>query len=79
MEASLRSDEDQATWYLPSTLLMPAIALLAYWVMRLTGRPLPEPRIALVAIPVLLRVFFVSATAAEVGWSGYVLDPVQDR
>jgi membrane protease YdiL (CAAX protease family) len=66
-------------WYLPSILLMPTIALLAYWVIRLTGRPLPEPRVAFVAIPVLFLVFFISAAAEEIGWSGCVLDPVQDR
>lgn len=45
-------------WYLPILLLMPVIMLLSYGVMRLIGRPLPEPQIPFPAIPL----FFLSCS-----------------
>jgi membrane protease YdiL (CAAX protease family) len=47
--------------------------------MRLLDRPLPDPTIQWPAAPVLLAVFFISALAEELGWSGYALDPLQRR
>ena len=41
--------------------------------------PLPEPRIAPGPAVVLLVAFFVTALGEEVGWSGYVLAPLQER
>jgi membrane protease YdiL (CAAX protease family) len=68
-----------AVWYLPTVLLMPAIAILAYGLMRLTKLPLPIPQSpgwpALVTVPT----FFVAALGEELGWSGYATDPLEDR
>jgi membrane protease YdiL (CAAX protease family) len=66
-------------WYLPIFCLMPAVMVLAYGWMRLTGSPLPNPHFPLLAIPVLFLVFLGFALAEELGWSGYALDPLQDR
>jgi membrane protease YdiL (CAAX protease family) len=68
-----------AIWYVPIVFLMPTIYLLSYGVMRLLGRPLPEPHIPLVTIPILISVFFVAAVGEEGGWMGYAVDPLQDR
>jgi len=60
-------------------VLMPAIMLLSYGVMRLMGLPLPQPYIPFLAIPTLFIVFFIGAVSEETGWMGYAVDPMQDR
>ena len=66
-------------WLLPVIFLMPAIALLSYGLMRLLELPLPQPEISYAAIPVYFVVLFILAVGEEAGWSGYALDPLQDR
>jgi membrane protease YdiL (CAAX protease family) len=66
-------------WYVPIILLMPLIMVLLYEVMLLLGRPLPEPHISFLLIPILFVVFFLPAACEEVGWTGYVTDPMQER
>lgn len=68
-----------ASWYLPIVLLVPAVLLLSYGVMIFSGRPLPEPDIPLSVVPVLVVAFLFAAACEEAGWSGYVLEPLQDR
>lgn len=66
-------------WYLPILFLMPVIMLLSYWVMRLIGRPLPDPQISILAIPLFFILFLIPAVFEEAGWMGYAADPVQHR
>ena len=66
-------------WYLPIILLMPVIMVLSYGLMRLLGLPLPEPTIPFGAIPIFFVMFFIGAIAEEIGWSGYITDPLQDQ
>ena len=67
-------------WYLPTIFLLPFIFLLTYEVTRLTGQPLPDKQyIPLLMIPLLFVLFFVLAVCEEVGWTGYVTDPMQER
>lgn len=66
-------------WYLPILFLMPIIMLLSYWVMRMMGRPLPEPQIPFLAIPLFFVMFFIAAVFEEAGWMGYAADSVQHR
>jgi uncharacterized protein len=66
-------------WYVPIFCLMPAVMVLAYGFMRLTGSPLPNPQFSLRAVPVLFLVFLGFALAEELGWSGYALDLLQAR
>jgi uncharacterized protein len=67
-------------WYVPTILFLPIIFLLTYEVTRLTGPPLPDKQyIPLLMIPPLLVLFFVLAVCEEVGWTGYVTDPMQER
>lgn len=66
-------------WYVPIVLLLPAIYLLSYVVMRLLGRSLPEPHVSILTAPILFAVFFVTAVGEESGWMGYAADPLQDR
>jgi uncharacterized protein len=66
-------------WWVPMIFLAPGIALLQYGVIRLMGTPLPalqSPGAASLALAVAL---FIGALGEELGWSGYVIDPMQDR
>ncbi len=66
-------------WYVPTVLLMPGIAVLAYGLMRLVRLPLPTPHFPGAAALVMFLAFFIAALGEEVGWSGYAIDPLQDR
>lgn len=66
-------------WYIPSLFLMPLIYFLSYAIMRLTGLPLPDPKIPWLMAPVFFLVFFITAVGEEVGWTGYATDPMQNR
>ena len=66
-------------WYVPVLLLMPGVSVVVYGLMRWLDMPLPTPQIP--ALPALLMflAFFVGALGEGLGWSGYALDPMQDR
>ncbi len=66
-------------WLVPLILLEPAMSALAYGVMRLGGVPVPAPQFSPWTALALLAVFFVAALGEELGWSGYAIDPLQDR
>lgn len=66
-------------WYVPIILLMPAVMVLSYVIMRLLELPLPAPHIPFGAIPIFFLIFFISAIGEEIGWSGYVTDVLQNR
>jgi len=66
-------------WYAPILLLMPMVMVLSFGVMRLTGTPVPEPLISVLSTLILCIVFFSGALGEELGWSGYAIDPMQNR
>ena len=66
-------------WYLPIILLQPAIAVASYGLMRALQVPLPSPQLSLTAAILLFALFFVTALCEESGWSGYLIDPLQER
>jgi uncharacterized protein len=66
-------------WYLPIVLLLPIVSVLSFGVQRLTGVPVPSPQIAMVPTLGLFLVCFVAAVGEELGWSGYAIDPMQER
>lgn len=70
---------ESKAWYAPILLLMPATAALAYVTMRALGLPLPAPSLSFSTVPALFLLFFLAAVAEELGWSGYALDPLQNR
>jgi len=69
----------QKAWLLPVILLMPFVYAVAWGFLRVTGTPLPSPRIPAFRAFGLLLIFFVSGLCEELGWSGYATDPLQDR
>ncbi len=69
----------QKIWFVPIIFLMPFLYFLTFWVMRLVGIPLPsEWEISLAIIP-LFVFFFIGAAGEELGYTGYAIDPMQDR
>jgi membrane protease YdiL (CAAX protease family) len=66
-------------WYVPVILLMPCIMALSYGAIRLMGGPLPAPQFSVGTMLVLLVAFFIGALGEELGWSGYAIDPLQER
>lgn len=66
-------------WYWQTFLLMPAIMTLSFIVMRMMGTKLPAPQFSFATPFILFAVFFIAAIGEELGWSGYAIDPLQDR
>jgi uncharacterized protein len=67
-------------WLLPALLIQPVIYFLSYFVMRLSGLPLPDPiQIPLLLTPALFVLFFIADAGEELGWTGYAIDPMQNR
>jgi len=66
-------------WYGPIILLMPGVMVLSYGLMRLTGAPIPTPQFTVLAALGMLLGFFIAALGEELGWSGFVIDPMQYR
>jgi CAAX protease family protein len=66
-------------WYAPIILIMPCATVLTYGLMRLMGLPLSTPQFPVLAAVAMFLAFFVAALGEELGWSGYVIDPLQAR
>lgn len=66
-------------WYLPAILLMPGVSVVVYGLARWMDGPLPAPHFPVLATLLLVLVFFAGALGKELGWSGYALDPLQQR
>ena len=66
-------------WYVPIFLLMPGVSVVVYGLMHWMGMPLPTPQVSVVPALLMFFAFFVGALGEELGWSGYVLDPMQAR
>jgi uncharacterized protein len=66
-------------WLVPVLLLMPAVSLMVYGLMRWMGMPLPAEQFHLFIALLMFVAFFVEALGEELGWSGYALEPMQAR
>jgi uncharacterized protein len=66
-------------WLLPILLLMPTVSLVVYGLMRWMDTPLPVAQFNLIPALLIFLAFFVGALGEELGWSGYALDPMQER
>jgi membrane protease YdiL (CAAX protease family) len=66
-------------WYIPIIFLMPFIYVLTYVIMRLVGLPVPTVWNPPLLTPLLFIAFFLAAAGEELGYSGYVTDPMQVR
>jgi membrane protease YdiL (CAAX protease family) len=43
------------------------------------GTPLPIPQFPVVGVLAVSLAFFLAALGEELGWSGYIIDPMEDR
>jgi len=66
-------------WYLPTLALMPIVSVLSFYFLRLSGVDVPAPMISPTSVLILCLVFFIGALGEELGWSGYVIDRMQNR
>ena len=66
-------------WYIQILLLMPFVMLLSFVVIRIMGTPIPLPIIKAIPTLFLCILFFVAALGEELGWSGYVIDHMQNQ
>ncbi len=64
---------------MPTLLLMPCVSVVVYGLMRWMDMPVPAPQLSVLAALLMFVAFFVGALGEELGWSGYVLDPLQER
>ena len=55
---------------------MPTIAALSYLYLKMTGEILSEPPISFLLVIIFFLVYFIDTIAEELGWSGYVTDPI---
>lgn len=66
-------------WYVPVIFLMPTIFVLTNGIMRLAGLQVPTVWNPSPLTPLLFIAFFFAAAGEELGYSGYVTDPLQAR
>jgi len=65
-------------WYLPVIFLYPVIVFAEYGLLWSAGSLLPPPQWSS-AVPLMFVVFFLGSLGEELGWTGYALDPMQER
>lgn len=69
-----------ARWYAVALLYMPVIMIVCFAILNILGLPLPSsPQIFWVDVPFLLFLFLLGAIGEEVGWTGYILSPLQKK
>ena len=68
-----------AIWYVPMLLLLPAVTAIGVVVARAFGDSPSAPWVPLPALLATFAAFFVAALGEELGWSGYAVEPLQDR
>jgi membrane protease YdiL (CAAX protease family) len=69
----------ERAWYGPILFLMPLVYLLTYWVMRWLGFAVPAEWTIPLMAPVIFIFFFIGAAGEELGYTGYAIDPLQQR
>jgi membrane protease YdiL (CAAX protease family) len=66
-------------WYVPIILLIPLIYVLTYEIMYFLGLPVPNVWKPPLLTPLLFIALFFAAAGEELGYTGYVTDPMQAR
>ena len=66
-------------WVATAILFAPASLALSYLAPRLSKAGLPEPHIALAALPAFIPAFFLAGLCEELGWQGYIFGLLRSR
>ena len=66
-------------WYVPIILLMPGLTAISIGWQYFNGVPLPTLRFPVAWGLLIFVAFFIGALGEELGWSGYITDPLQRR
>ena len=66
-------------WLFVTILLLPLISIFAFFWLRLSGTMVPVPDIKVIQVLAYILLFFLGALCEELGWSGYLTDPIQSR
>ncbi len=66
-------------WWLPILFFLPAVSAASFLILRCNGSGIPDPRINIFTVMALFAVFLVAALSEELGWTGFALDPLQER
>ena len=66
-------------WVALSFLLIPALMLVTYWLMKLSDFQLPAMNVRVTDVIIFAILFFIAAICEEVGWTGFITDPLQER
>jgi uncharacterized protein len=69
-------------WYWVILFLIPIITVISYALVQLTSTPnqlIPTQPISLIGIILFTILFFVGAIGEEIGWSGYIINPLQQE
>ena len=65
-------------WYVPIVFLMPVLTLISYYYQG-ASLILTESKVPILTILLFSIVFFIGAIGEEIGWSGYIIDPMQNQ
>lgn len=65
-------------WYLPIFLLVPFTVLIQYGLTLIFGSPVSSPYFP-ISWPPLFVILFIEAIGEELGWMGYLFEPMQER
>ena len=66
-------------WWLLILFFSPAVSAAAFFISRNLGTGIPNPQIEILPAVVLFAIFLMGAVSEELGWTGFVLDPLQTR
>lgn len=64
-------------WYVPIVFLMPVLSFISYWYTK--GAIENETPSPILTILLFFIVFFIGAIGEEIGWSGYIINPLQNQ
>jgi uncharacterized protein len=67
-------------WLITAAAIMPAVSVLAFFLMRAIGLPLPTViSIAWPQVPLLVAVYLLGAAFEEIGWTGYATSRMEPQ